>query len=329
VGKKSTPKPPDYSPLIAQAQQQSAAEFSFYRNIYENDIKPRQAQQDKRNKNLANYGLQTSLADRARYFQQTMPIQASLQAEALGLDPDAAAKAAQGYATQLAAWEAKMAAGEDAGARPENTFFTNADIAGARDRMFAKAAGKAAADVEQGFAGAAGSMGRSFSRLGVNPADPAASAAATQLTLEKSKALAGGQNMAREYTDEKSRAMRYAAAGLDVGSMGAGMAGGAYASNLGGVGVNYGQTGMTNAMTAPGMMGQAYSAASRGITMQASLMNQQYANQMQAAQMRQANNPTGAILGAGIGAMTGGLGTGIGMGLMERYSGRKVLPADK
>lgn len=96
-------------------------------------------------------------------------------------------------------------------------------------------AGMAAADVEQGFDGAAQAMQRNAGRYGINPGSEAYIDAAGDMYTQKALARAGAQTRSRLASRDKAEAMVATAAGAGKDGFGTGMsAAGATTAALGG-----------------------------------------------------------------------------------------------
>ena len=164
-------------------------------------------------------------------------------------------------------------------------------------------AGKAMADVNQGFANAEGQQTRALSRMGVNPSSGKALAMGNQTAIAKAAALAAAGSGARDrarmegyaLTDRATNALAgYPAMGMQATQSGAGFgASGTTIANQGLAGMN---SGYGAAGTMAGQMGQN---ATSMYGAQASYKNQQ-------DQIAASSNPMGALLGAGaqLGAAT-------------------------
>lgn len=156
--------------------------------------------------------------------------------------------------------------------------------------------GEAQADVNAAFANVEGQQSRQLARMGVNPNSGKSLAMGNQTSMAKAAALAGAstgvRNMARQegyaLTDRATNALAgYPAMGMQATGAGAGFgAAGLDAANKGLAGMN---SGYGAAGTMAGQMGQN---ATSMYGAQASYKNEQ---DRQAA----ANNPMGALLGAG------------------------------
>jgi hypothetical protein len=164
-------------------------------------------------------------------------------------------------------------------------------------------AGKAMADVNQGFASAEGQQARSMARMGVNPSSGKAMAMGNQTAIAKAAALAaagtGARTQARQegyaLTDRATNALAgYPAMGMQATGAGAGYgASGTAIANQGLAGMN---SGYGAAGTMAGQMGQ-----------NAAGMYGAMGSYKNGADNAAANaNPMGALLGAGaqLGAAT-------------------------
>ena len=164
-------------------------------------------------------------------------------------------------------------------------------------------AGKAMADVNQGFANAEGQQTRALSRMGVNPSSGKALAIGNQTEIAKATALAaagtGARAQARQegyaLTDRATNALAgYPAMGMQATQSGAGFgASGTTIANQGLAGMN---SGYSAAGTMAGQMGQ-----------NAASMYGAMGSYKNGADNAAANaNPMGALLGAGaqLGAAT-------------------------
>lgn len=307
-----SPEPPNYSKQMNQQNELSQQQFDFYKQTYENDIKPRQQRYDalvadtvKRQNEVSDFGMRTAREDRSRYMNVNMPTEASMAAEALGLDPDAAARGAMDYAAKLDAWEK----GGSKGDMPTYQLPGSSDIAGARKRMFDTAAGQATADVEQAFANAEGGLARNMGRYGINPNSGAAAASANQIALAKATGIAGATTAARRYADQTSWAKR-----ADVANLGRGIAtsntaqaalGLSGASAAGATGAQGVQSGLSSA----GFMNHGYQQAQAANMNAANLMNMGYQN---AATSQQLENQQLAGYGQMIGTGLSYYGSGAG-----------------
>lgn len=166
-----------------------------------------------------------------------------------------------------------------------------------------KLAGKAMADVNQGFANAEGQQTRALSRMGVNPSSGKALAMGNQTAIAKAAALAAAGTGARDrarsegyaLTDRATNALAgYPAMGMQATQSGAGFgASGTTIANQGLAGMN---SGYGAAGTMAGQMGQ-----------NATSMYGAMGSYKNGADNAAANaNPMGALLGAGaqLGAAT-------------------------
>lgn len=164
-------------------------------------------------------------------------------------------------------------------------------------------AGKAMADVNQGFANAEGQQSRALARMGVNPSSGKALAIGNQTAIAKATALAaagaGARDRARSegyaLTDRATNALAgYPAMGMQATQSGAGFgASGTTIANQGLAGIN---SGYGAAGTMAGQMGQ-----------NAASMYGAMGSYKNGADNAAANaNPMGALLGAGaqLGAAT-------------------------
>lgn len=157
-------------------------------------------------------------------------------------------------------------------------------------------AGKAMADVNQGFANAEGQQSRALARMGVNPSSGKALAIGNQTAIAKATALAAAGTGARDrarsegyaLTDRATNALAgYPAMGMQATQSGAGF--GASGTTI----ANQGLAGMNSGYGAAGTMaGQLGSNATGMFGAQASYRNQQ-------DQIAASSNPMGALLGAG------------------------------
>ena len=157
-------------------------------------------------------------------------------------------------------------------------------------------AGKAMADVNQGFANAEGQQTRALSRMGVNPSSGKALAMGNQTAIAKATALAAAGSGARDrarmegyaLTDRATNALAgYPAMGMQATGAGAGY--GASGTNI----ANQGLAGMNSGFGAAGTMaGQMGQNATSMFGAQASYKND-------ADKAAAAANPMGALLGAG------------------------------
>lgn len=157
-------------------------------------------------------------------------------------------------------------------------------------------AGKAMADVNQGFANAEGQQGRALARMGVNPSSGKALAMGNQTAIAKATALAAAGTGARDrartegyaLTDRATNALAgYPAMGMQATQSGAGFgASGTTIANQGLAGMN---SGYGAAGTMAGQMGQ-----------NAANMYGAMGSYKNGADNAAANaNPMGALLGAG------------------------------
>jgi hypothetical protein len=173
-------------------------------------------------------------------------------------------------------------------------------------------AGKAMADVNQGFANAEGQQSRALARMGVNPSSGKALAMGNQTAIAKATALAAAGTGARDrartegyaLTDRATNALSgYPAMGMQATGAGAGFgASGINLSNQGLAGMN---SGFGAAGTMAGQMGQN---ATNMFGAQASYKNQQ-------DQIAASSNPMGALLGAG---------AQLGAAAIGKYSDRRL-----
>lgn len=133
-------------------------------------------------------------------------------------------------------------------------------------------AGRASADVEQGFGDSAGSMARSASRLGLDPGSGSFASAMGDMYTQKALASAGAKTSSRLGSRDRAVAMVTAAAGSGQGNfnngMGAGSASGGYGSYAGAQGAgganaaNAAHNTYNNSM---GSAGSGYGAAGAGM----------------------------------------------------------------
>lgn len=157
-------------------------------------------------------------------------------------------------------------------------------------------AGKAMADVNQGFANAEGQQVRSMARMGVNPSSGKALALGNQTAMAKAAALAAAGTGARDrarvegfaLTDRATNALSgYPAMGMQASGAGAGY--GASGTNIANQGLAGMNSGITAAGTMAGQMGQ-----------NATGMYGAMGSYKNGADNAAANaNPMGALLGAG------------------------------
>ena len=157
-------------------------------------------------------------------------------------------------------------------------------------------AGKAMADVNQGFANADGQQTRALARMGVNPSSGKALAMGNQTAIAKATALAAAGSGARDrartegyaLTDRAANALAgYPAMGMQATGAGAGF--GASGTNI----ANQGLAGMNSGYGAAGTMaGQMGSNATGMFGAQASY-------KVGADKAAADANPMGALLGAG------------------------------
>lgn len=157
-------------------------------------------------------------------------------------------------------------------------------------------AGKAMADVNQGFANAEGQQSRALARMGVNPSSGKALAIGNQTAIAKAAALAaagsGARTQARQegyaLTDRATNALAgYPAMGMQATQSGAGFgASGTTIANQGLAGMN---SGYSAAGTMAGQMGQNAT----------SMFGAQASYKVGADKAAADANPMGALLGAG------------------------------
>lgn len=157
-------------------------------------------------------------------------------------------------------------------------------------------AGKAMADVNQGFANAEGQQTRALSRMGVNPSSGKALAMGNQTAIAKAAALAAAGSGARDrarmegyaLTDRATNALAgYPAMGMQATGAGAGY--GASGTNIANQGLAGMNSGFGAAGTMAGQMGQ-----------NATSMYGAMGSYKNGADNAAANaNPMGALLGAG------------------------------
>lgn len=157
-------------------------------------------------------------------------------------------------------------------------------------------AGRAMADVNQGFANAEGQQTRSLARMGVTPGSGKALAIGNQTEIAKATALAAAGSGARAQARQEGYALTdratNALAGYPSMSMQATGAGAGYGAS-GTTIANQGLAGMNSGYGAAGTMaGQLGSNATGMFGAQASYRNQQ-------DQIAASSNPMGALLGAG------------------------------
>lgn len=288
MGKKSGgPRPPDYSALIAQQNELSRQSLDFYKSVYYNDLAPRQARYDQllegqvsRQNAISDFGFRQAQEDRQRYLQDFVPIEASLVAESMGLDPGPAVRAAQ-------------------------------------QKLFEDAASTATADVNQAYAGAEGALSRGMSRMGVNPNSGNFGANATQLALQRARDLAFGANNARRQAETTSWAKRADVANMGRGLGSGNVAAASLGLNAANAAAGTGGMGLAGARANTSVMGQGFGQASQFGMNAGSLMNSQFRNQLAADEA--GGDPFGTILGTGLGVFTGGLAGGLGSGLAKSF----------
>lgn len=280
MGKKSTPKAPDYSEQIAQQTELSREAMDFYRQIYYEDLRPQEQLYDQllqeqvaRQNQISDIGLQQSIEDRNRYLQTFAPIEASMVAEAMGLPQDPA-------------------------------------VAAAQQRLREEAARRAAADVGVAYAGSEGEIARGLARMGVNPSSGAMNANYSSLAMDKARATSAAMNQASLAADTQSWAKRadmvnvgrgLSAANLSAAGLGAGTS--MNAANLGGLA-------SANTRANAGVMGTGFGQASQFGMNAANIQNMGFQNQLAASQAQ--SSPLGAILGTGLGMFAGSYGAGLG-----------------
>lgn len=288
MSKKGGPKPPDYSALIAQQNALSKESLDFYKSVYYNDLRPQQQQYDallqdqvKRQNAISDFGFNQAQSEWGRYQRDFVPVEASLVAESLGLDPGPA-------------------------------------VAAARQKMFEDAAAKANADVNQAYAQAEGALGRSMGRYGINPNSGTGAATATQLALQKARDLAFGTTSARREADTKSWAKRADVANMGRGIATGNTTQAGLGLQASGMAAGTGGMGLQSARANTGVMGQGYSSASQMGMNAGRLMDTQFQNQVAADQA--GGDPFGTLLGAGLGMFTGGFGSAAGAGLGKGFA---------
>lgn len=190
-----------------------------------------------------------------------------------------------------------------------------------------KAAGEAGAGVKLAAQGQRDASRRAMMAYGVRP--DSGRFAATEASYDLGTALgqAGAENQARDQRRNQGIALR--ADAMNVGSgLPSQAAGGAV------LGMNAGNSAFGNQAAAnsayvanTGIVGQGYGAAMTGYGNQASILNQQYSNQLRAWEVQQQASAQGM---AGIGSM---IGTAVGVGAAFMSSrklktGKRPAPSD-
>lgn len=181
------------------------------------------------------------------------------------------------------------------------------DSAGYKAQQVASAMG----DVQQGFSGAAEQQRRGLARMGVNPNSGKALAAGSSMGFEQAKAMANAANKTRMAADQIGLSSKMSMYGGMKGLAGLGNANAALASGAMGTGLqaaNSISSGGNNMIAANNStFGSAMSGMSAGIS---GLGNYTQLGQ-NAAQINNASDPMGTLLGAAAGAgmayMTGGM----------------------
>lgn len=215
----------------------------------------------------------------------------------------AAAKQAQGWATE------DRQRYNDTFKPLQDQFIDTAKNWDSAERQQQQAA-EAKADVLNSAAEQRGASERNMAAMGVDPTSGRFAGVERAGEMGTALAAAGAQNNARNTVRKEGVAMR-----ADAVNMGSGLAVNP-ASSLG-LGVSAGSAAMgttsgNNAQAAGNaqIMGNGYKAAMSGYGNQASILNQQYGNQLNAWQAQQQASAQGT------GALMGGVGSMVGMGLM-------------
>lgn len=184
----------------------------------------------------------------------------------------------------------------------EDQFVAEASNYGSAERQ-AEAAAGAKADVETAAAAARAGAERNAASLGINPASGRFASISRAGEMGTALASAGAANTARTAVRDKGLALK-----ADVANLGRGLpAQSASAQALGlsagssAVGLNQGANQQYIAST--GIMNSGFGGAQQGYAGQASTLNQQYNNQLNAWQ---AQNQANAQSAAGIGSFLGG-----------------------
>ena len=183
------------------------------------------------------------------------------------------------------------------------------DSQGYKDQQVAAAMG----DVQQGFSGAAEQQRRGLARMGVNPNSGKFAAANANMGFEQAKAMANAANKTRMAADQIGLSTKMSMYGgmkglAGLGNANASLAQGAMGTGLATAGgINSAANNLVSANNAT--FGSTMSGMSAGIS---GLGNYTQLGQS-AAQMNNASDPMGTILGAATGAgmayLTGGLST--------------------
>lgn len=194
----------------------------------------------------------------------------------------------------------------------------NYDSKEAQDRV----AGQAATDVSAQMGMARDAQMRNLARAGVNPADGRSLAMEGDMATAGALATAGAMNKARSDREMQGIMLRKDAAGLARGMPGTaaqtfGVAQAAGSQAQGAVGS---AIGAANSIT--GTMGQGFNGAVSANNSAASILNQQYGNQIAAANQGGIGDILGAAgsLGAGLGAM--------GVGFSDKNMKENRKPVD-
>lgn len=252
MGKKSGPPAPDYSDQIAQQNELSQQSLDFYTRVYEEDILPRQQEFDRILQEVSdvqletmNFGLDAAREDRERYNRDFVPVEASLVAESMGLDPGPA-------------------------------------VTAAREAMFEQAAGETSADINQAYATAQQDLVREAGRYGLTPTSLASQS--TAIALQKARDMAFGTTQARRNaaTDSFNQRLQTAAIGrgVDVGTN----ARTSTATNAGSSAVGTGAAGINSTIAGANVQGTGFNSAGQFGMNAGSLMNTQFNNQVSSSQ---------------------------------------------
>lgn len=187
----------------------------------------------------------------------------------------------------------------------ENQVFEEAGNAGSEADQ-ARAAGRASADVEAEMAAARQGNAREMARMGINPASARYQNTADTTGIIGSLGSAAAENNAREMARERGIVLRQNATALGKGMpMTAGATFGV-SQNAGGGALGALNT-AGNAQTArQGIMAQGFQGGMQGYSNQASILNTDYANRLNAYQINQ----------SGKNAAMGALGTVAGAAIM-------------
>lgn len=232
-----------------------------------------------------------------REFEANKPRQAALDAKSMEF-ADQQMETSR-FQTQVARdqWDRYKSVGIPA----EDAMYRDAATYDSADRQ-AEAAGRAASDVEQAIASSNEARRRSIARAGVNPADGRALAMEQDAATAGALAKAGAMNSERNRIRDMGIMLRKDAAGFARGmpSTAAQTYGVASAAGSGATGAIQGSIASANQSVATA--GQGFGTAIQANNSAGSILNQEYATQVQASRDNGLLSSIGSI-GVGLGAM--------------------------